>query len=306
MTTPVTVTRYVGNCQICEGDFKATSGGAVALHGYQRPGYGHIHGRCPGEGALAYERSRDLILVAIKSKEREVAALDAELGRIDRGELASIRRSIRRPPYFVEVKADEVAPYEWQAELQRHRGEVGHKRSMAERARARFQQRYDAWALRPLREVDELGRTEEDRAKTEARKGARASARQANEDKAKVLAAGRGAKLIERRAVLDGAGELIRQAAARGDRDGALKVLRELGRKRHASLLDPSFAVAEPIAALKLQGVIPADLPDVGERVAYEWEEDLHADAALLELGLARQEPGRGRGIAYRNYELWR
>lgn len=46
---PATVTRYVGKCPICEGDFKLTTdaihgnfgdGQKMVHHGYQRPGDG--------------------------------------------------------------------------------------------------------------------------------------------------------------------------------------------------------------------------------------------------------------------------
>lgn len=53
MTTKLTAqrrdltTRYIGNCQICEGEQKLHDGRMVH-HGYKRPGDGQIDGDCPG------------------------------------------------------------------------------------------------------------------------------------------------------------------------------------------------------------------------------------------------------------------
>ena len=52
-----TVTRYVGNCQICERDQKLTVDMKMVHHGYLRPGDGEIHGDCPCVGAEPYEVS---------------------------------------------------------------------------------------------------------------------------------------------------------------------------------------------------------------------------------------------------------
>jgi hypothetical protein len=48
-------TRYRGHCQFC-GHLqvvKSLVNGAMALHGYQRPGWGQVYGRCPGTGLMA-------------------------------------------------------------------------------------------------------------------------------------------------------------------------------------------------------------------------------------------------------------
>ena len=70
VTRPATVTRYVGKCPICEGDFKLTTdaihgnfgdGQKMVHHGYQRPGDGSgIIGDCYAVGRPAYEESCDV------------------------------------------------------------------------------------------------------------------------------------------------------------------------------------------------------------------------------------------------------
>jgi hypothetical protein len=139
--------------------------------------------------------------------------------------------------------------------------------------------------------VDEQGRTIEQRQAQEGRKQERAAAKSAKEATAEALRAQRGKILMDRRAILDRAGALIREAAARGDRDAVMAVLMDLGKKKNKPLLDPSFAMAESLAGLKRYGTVPTDLP---ESVAWDangvsagaWEMELRADAALANLGI--------------------
>lgn len=52
----------VGQCGVCEGDFIAhptTDANQLVLHGYERPGTGEIHGRCPGAGTVSFELAPD-------------------------------------------------------------------------------------------------------------------------------------------------------------------------------------------------------------------------------------------------------
>ena len=69
-------TRYIGNCQICEGDQKLHVGRMVH-HGYQRPGDGAIRGDCPGVGQVPYEVSCDLVK-SYKGNVAKRAATDAK------------------------------------------------------------------------------------------------------------------------------------------------------------------------------------------------------------------------------------
>lgn len=52
-------------CQICARDIKANTG-AIAHHGYQRPGFGWQTASCDGAQQLPYEISRDFIPVVIE------------------------------------------------------------------------------------------------------------------------------------------------------------------------------------------------------------------------------------------------
>src|SRR5271157_2183951 len=82
----MSVTRYIGNCQICEGDQKLHDG-LMVHHGYRRPGTGYIVGDCPGVGEVPYEVSCELIKahvarlkVYVKNRKAYLAALQS--GRV--------------------------------------------------------------------------------------------------------------------------------------------------------------------------------------------------------------------------------
>ena len=71
-----------GTCQICGREHKIVRG-KIALHGYQRPGDGHAHGRCYGAGYLPYEIDRDrlrwfitdVLRAQLKDTERTLARM---------------------------------------------------------------------------------------------------------------------------------------------------------------------------------------------------------------------------------------
>src|SRR5262245_23090079 len=99
------VTRYVGFCPICEGDFKLVpkagrisgdkvSEHALVHHGYRRPGTGSIHVDCFAVGWLPYELSKE---VCERWRDRRQAQLDAAtetLRMLQDPALASLRINI--------------------------------------------------------------------------------------------------------------------------------------------------------------------------------------------------------------------
>lgn len=83
-----TATRHIGNCQICEGDFKVHLG-TMVHHGYQRPGHGYIVGDCGGVNQLPYEVSCELIKsykagLETFLTEKKAALVDLEAGKVTR------------------------------------------------------------------------------------------------------------------------------------------------------------------------------------------------------------------------------
>ena len=295
-----TVRRYIGNCQICEGDFKATPGGVIALHGYERPGTGYIKGRCPGEGTFAYEKSNAMIPGMIAMYANMEEDLHGTLRAIDEGRVTSFVDDSYRKPREV----TDAAP-RWVHLLRDYRANIERRIARAAKDRAHYQKRYDDWRLLPLREVDELGRTPEMRAAQEARKSERLVARQTKEDKKAETQRKRGETLLKRKAMLDEAGKIIREAAARDDREAALRVLRELGKKKHASTLGASF-IDDTIGKMKRYGVLAKNFPmdDDVTLSGYMWELDLSANDAMIRLGLA--EPSTNFYCMNFKQNLWR
>lgn len=51
--------KYYGICQVCFSKQKLP-GNNLSLHGYQRPGFGHIVGDCPGSYELPFEKSCEI------------------------------------------------------------------------------------------------------------------------------------------------------------------------------------------------------------------------------------------------------
>ena len=49
-----TKTRYIGTCAMCWQKVRCPNG-VLAHHGYERPGWGYIHGSCPGTGHYPWE-----------------------------------------------------------------------------------------------------------------------------------------------------------------------------------------------------------------------------------------------------------
>lgn len=69
--------RTRGTCQICGGS--QVHDGGLALHGYKRPRWGYIVGRCPGTAEAPAELDVTLTHAALASVERQIADATATL-----------------------------------------------------------------------------------------------------------------------------------------------------------------------------------------------------------------------------------
>lgn len=119
-----------GTCQCCFGDFKALPKKGeyrIALHGYQRPGYGYIIGRCMGENHLPFEGSCEQTKKFKKMLEDSRDDLKAYRGKLQRNEVESLSHTKRvRDPesrtgfadktFTVLRGAAQVGEYNWQDE----------------------------------------------------------------------------------------------------------------------------------------------------------------------------------------------
>ena len=300
--------RFIGQCQICETNYKIV-GGLVALHGYKRPGDGRIHDRCAGEGSSPYETSCHLIPPWLSGVEQEIAHALVYQAELRAGRVTTIQRPThsRKVP-FKEIKKSEVTPREWEIETIDEEKRVDYHLQTLRRDADHLRHRIRDWRSRPLQEVDEQGRTKEQRQASAERSSERAKARDDKDAKRVELARKRAQTLLDRKVILDNAGTLLRSYAARGQRDEALKLMKDLGKKKNRPLLQPSFA-GDSMARLKRSGGLPLDLPDnvassPHRCVAYLWEQDIHANDAMVALGLATRDPSRASGGEYK-HELW-
>jgi hypothetical protein len=152
-TTNDTVTRYLGNCQLCEGDFKL-DGGRMVHHGYKRPGDGMIHGDCPGVYREPYELSCEDIKVAKASYEAGLPGIRAYLARLESNCVTRLVRTEWRGE-SIEYIAGVTALHSWVRALEIATWDVKNTIRSRERIIARFAERIAAWTLQPIRTIEE-------------------------------------------------------------------------------------------------------------------------------------------------------
>lgn len=171
-----TVARYIGQCQVCEGDFKLL-GGQLVHHGYKRPGHGEIVGDCPGVYEPPYEASSELVKLLLAKTEREAERADSSfeaLKRDDFSELTTIKRKVA-PELSLEegeVKALPVPPLSrgmylvthsrtttpvwlWRSLLKDKLGEAAREARMLKSEVEHLRLRVNDWELKPIRSVEE-------------------------------------------------------------------------------------------------------------------------------------------------------
>lgn len=260
-------TRHIGNCQVCEGDFKL-AGDRMVHHGYKRPGDGYIVGDCGGQGELPYELSCDAVKRHIAYLGTVVKGAEKLLGELESGRVTLLTewkdnyRTGRQEKveYVVGVTdprrfAEAVSSAVWKTK---------HRIEAAGRDIVRCTARVAAWRLQPVRTVEEEQR-KEDGAKAE-RKAAREAARAAKAAKQAATRA-KQAELAARREALRRAVEVQFEALAPGglaNREQAMALIRSVRNdKKNASWLTP-------------------------------W--DLRCQDALIALGLAHREHGTYQG----------
>jgi hypothetical protein len=81
---------FIGTCQYCLGEYKVNARKQVVLHGYQRPGYGHIIGNCQGVGHAPFEYEKKLTEQRIVSMKDDIAKLDRQIKMIDSGKVDKV------------------------------------------------------------------------------------------------------------------------------------------------------------------------------------------------------------------------
>jgi hypothetical protein len=264
-STPA-VTRYIGNCQICEGNQKLHNGRMVH-HGYQRPGDGAIRGDCPGVDHVPYEVSCERVKGYRTGVERGLLLKKEYLANLQAGNVTHIVEFLRRGLIEHVIGVTELS--RWESIVNRTIQEIRYSIPQSENDIARCTRRIEAWKPMPIRTVEEekvkaQSEVAARRADYEAARAARDAKKAASKAKQEALQAKRTAVRLgfEKRFCDLATMELPledRQKEARG-------VLRELDKSKYRSWL-------------------------------HKW--DLECQDAFIALGLAEYDGMNGRGRPY-------
>lgn len=154
MTTKNTVTRYIGKCPICEGDFKLTADKRMVHHGYQRPGHGSIEGDCRAVGEPPYEVSCEVTKMYRGGLMAHVERCEAWLRKAFAGEVMELHYTPawpRNAPTTLVRKGDET----WPKVLADHMRDTESDIRYTGREIERLTRLVDVWEPRSLRTVEE-------------------------------------------------------------------------------------------------------------------------------------------------------
>lgn len=123
-------------CQICAREIKAKSG-IIAHHGYTRPESGWQTDSCMGARQLPYEKSRDIIPIAILK-------IDGFMG-LTRGKIKQIEVE-NLPVPFIKTMINSDNP-SYKLRQKEYIERLSSQIRMAQKDRERLQKRYDDWKL---------------------------------------------------------------------------------------------------------------------------------------------------------------
>lgn len=150
------VTRLVGTCQICEGEFKLDQSAHMVHHGYKRPGRGYIVGDCAAVGHPAYEQSCELLKSYTRGLHNLLAESRERLRQLEAGEVTTLSETTR-PRYN---QPEETHTYKVG---DREFGRVLHNNISQKTQLCRWlvddikrcEARIAAWKLQPIRTLEE-------------------------------------------------------------------------------------------------------------------------------------------------------
>lgn len=135
--------KQTGTCQVCAGTFKIVRG-KISLHGYNRPGDGIIHGRCPGAQELPYEESRTALgrYIGVCKKKRDNLEESLQYWDSEPEEISGYDYNGRGTENLKKYKRGEVG---YLSALESHQGDIKNRIYRVEREIKRQQGRYESW-----------------------------------------------------------------------------------------------------------------------------------------------------------------
>jgi len=267
-----TSTRFLGSCQVCEGDQKLHNGRLVH-HGYRRPGHGSIVGDCPGVGEVPYEVSCELVKAYRSNVGTQLTHLEKRLAVVKGGEVVHLTETKRRgawaAPELVQYAVGVTELYRWERAVEHATWEIESSIRQCKSEIERCTRRIAAWKLKPIRTVEE--EQAKARADKDARKAEREVARAAKAAKEAATRAKQDALAAKRRAIREDFESKFRELAASSEaldarQFAARELLHELDKSKYRSWLS---------------------------------RYDLECEEAFVSLGLATQDGLNGRGRPY-------
>lgn len=192
-----TVTRYVGTCPVCEGEYKLHRLKMVH-HGYTRPGTGEIEGDCPGVGWPPFEISPDgAIHYLDNGLVPRLEKLTASLLSLKSGHVNELRKKDgyegsfrnRVPKFKLLTRSD---GYEFEQELRIRIRETERQVEWVSKDVTRLERKIEGWVEGPVRTEDEVQQVRQ--RMTDERRSVIEVARQAKRDKRTALDAKQAAR----------------------------------------------------------------------------------------------------------------
>lgn len=160
---PKSLVPNAGTCAACCRPMKLDARGLLVLHGYERPGYGHVEGQCMGVGHRPHEVSAELAEKVLRMVEGTLERDRQWLARLENDQVDSFVVIVKTgdawnpKPRGVDVKRGDVARMEHgrrvegfdqvrKVRIAQAQGDVRAGERAVEMRRAMV----DGWAERPL------------------------------------------------------------------------------------------------------------------------------------------------------------
>lgn len=124
----------MSQCQICEREIKSKKG-LIAHHGYKRPEQGWQTDSCIGARQLPYEKSKDIIPLAIQQINNFIGLKKAEIKEVEKGEVTV-------PSFRGKVETNHIG---YKIRQNEYLAKLNYEIKSANIEIERLQKRYDGW-----------------------------------------------------------------------------------------------------------------------------------------------------------------
>jgi hypothetical protein len=260
-----TVTRYIGICPVCEGEYRLHRQRMVH-HGYKRPGHGSIQGDCPGVGYPPYELSTEGTEVYLIGIVDQLDKANYWLQRLQSGDVQELNRQVNKYSRYEAPQFEKLTPadgWKFKDELQQRIKEAERRVDGLTREQNRCRSLIQNWRERPLRTLEEVVEVEA------TAKRERSAVRDAQR-------AERQAKRDATRAKADAREQRYQDFLARYRAE-----FQDLAR-------DPARNKTLALATWKRMFRDSKKSASSSQRFLNQFVEELRADGALVDLGLAQ------------------